>query len=150
MTTLAENKAIVGRWFDAFWGKNSDPDVIEELASPDLVFECAANQTCRGRHEALAFMVKLREAIPDFFLRASEITAEREIVIVIWEGGGTHTGPAFEGLQLGSLQAGSGVLVAVAGHSVIKVEGGRIAGEWAWSTKRQHQTQNQLLKRFAL
>ena len=26
MTTLAENKAIAGRWFDAFWGKRSDPD----------------------------------------------------------------------------------------------------------------------------
>jgi len=44
-------------------------------------------------------MTKLREAIPDFYLHASEITAEREIVIVNWEGGGTHTGPAFEGLH---------------------------------------------------
>jgi hypothetical protein len=39
MTTLAENKAIAGRWSDAFWGKSSDPDIIEELASPDLVFQ---------------------------------------------------------------------------------------------------------------
>src|SRR3984957_8478947 len=42
MTTLAENKAIAGRWFDVFWGKSSDSDVIEELASPDLVFQSAA------------------------------------------------------------------------------------------------------------
>ena len=45
MTTLAENKAIAGRWFDAFWGKRSDPDVIEELAGPNLVFQSAADQT---------------------------------------------------------------------------------------------------------
>ena len=32
MATLAENKAIAGRWFEAFWGKRSDPDVIEELS----------------------------------------------------------------------------------------------------------------------
>jgi SnoaL-like polyketide cyclase len=150
MTTLAENKAIAGRWFDAFWGKSSDPDVIEGLASPDLVFQSAADQTCRGSHQALAFMTKLREAIPDFYLRASEITAEREIVIVNWEGDGTHMGPAFDGLQISSLKAGSGAAVAVAGHSVIKVEEGRIAGEWVWSTNRQHQTRDELLKRFAL
>jgi hypothetical protein len=30
------------------------------------------------------------------------------------------------------------------------VEEGRIAGEWVWSTKRQHQTRDELLKRFAL
>jgi SnoaL-like polyketide cyclase len=150
MTTPAENKTIAGRWFDAFWGMSSDPDVVDELASPDLVFESAADQTYRGSHQALAFVAKLREAIPDFYLRASEITTEREIVIVKWEGGGTHRGPAFDGLQIASLEAGSGAPVAVAGHSVIKVEGGRIAGEWVWSTKRQRQTRDELLKRFAL
>ena len=147
MTTLAENKAIAGRWFDAFWGKRSDPDVIEELAGPNLVFQSAADQTCRGSQEALAFMTKLREAVPDFHLSASEITAEREIVIVNWEGGGTHTGPAFEGLQVGPLPAGSGHLVTVAGHSVIEVKEGRIAGEWVWSIKRQHQMRDTLLQR---
>jgi hypothetical protein len=150
MTTLAENKAIAGRWFDAFWGKRSDPDVIEELASPDMVFQSADDQTCRGSQEALAFMTKLREAVPDFHLSTSEITAEREIVIVNWEGGGTHTGPAFEGLQVGPLPAESGHLVTVAGRSVIEVKEGRIAGEWVWSIKRQHQMRDTLLKRLAL
>ena len=150
MTTAAENNAIVGRWFDAFWGEGSDLDIIEGLASPDLVFQSAADQICRGSLEALTFMTKLREAVPDFHLYASEITAEREIAIVNWEGGGTHTGPAFDGLQIGPLQAGSGNLVAVAGHSVIKVEEGRIAGEWVWSSKRQRRTRDELLKRFAL
>jgi SnoaL-like polyketide cyclase len=150
MTTLAENKAIAGRWFDAFWGKRSAPDAIEELARPDLVFQSAADQTCRGSQEALAFMTKLREAIPDFHLSTSETTAEREIVIVNWEGGGTHTGPAFEGLQVGPLPAESGHLVTVAGHSVIEVKEGRIAGEWVWSIKRQHQMRDTLLKRLAL
>ena len=147
MTTLAENKAIAGRWFDAFWGKRSDPGVIEELAGPNLVFQSAADQICRGSQEALAFMTKLREAVPDFHLSASEITAEREIVIVNWEGGGTHTGPAFGGLQVGPLPAGSGHLITVAGHSVIEVKEGRIAGEWAWSIKRQHQMRDTLLQR---
>jgi hypothetical protein len=92
-------------------------------------------------------MTKLREAVPDFHLSASEITAEREIVIMNWEGGGTHTGPAFEGLQVGPLSAGSGHLVTVA---VIEVKEGRIAAEWVWSIKRQHQMCDTWLKRMAL
>ena len=99
MTTLAENKAIAGRWFDAFWGKRGDPDVIEELAGANLVFQSAADQICRGSQEALAFMTKLREAVPDFHLSASEITAEREIVIVNWEGVGRILGQPSRGCR---------------------------------------------------
>ena len=95
-------------------------------------------------------MTKLREAVPDFHLSASEITAEREIVIVNWQGGGTHTGPAFEGLQVDPLPAGSGHLITVVGHSVIKMEKGRIAGEWVWSTKRQHQMRETFVKYLAV
>jgi steroid delta-isomerase-like uncharacterized protein len=137
MTSPVQNKAIAARWFDAFWGKRTDTDVVDELASPDLVFESSTDQTCRGSHEALAFMAKLREAFPDFHLDAGDMTAEREIVFVNWDGGGTHAGPAFEGLQIGPLPAGSGRPVTLAGHSVISVKEGRIAGEWVWSTRHQ-------------
>src|SRR5215471_2521618 len=34
-----ENKAVVGRWFAEFWGKDFDPAVIDELAAPDIRFE---------------------------------------------------------------------------------------------------------------
>jgi SnoaL-like polyketide cyclase len=76
MTSPTQNKAIAARWFDAFWGQHSDPDVVEELASPDLVFESSTDQTYLGSHEALAFMAKLREAFPDFHLDVGDITAE--------------------------------------------------------------------------
>jgi hypothetical protein len=33
---------------------------------------------------------------------------------------------------------------------VIEVKEGRIAGEWVWSIKRQHQMRDTLLKRLAL
>ncbi|MGH3246563.1 MAG: hypothetical protein ACRDOI_10180, partial [Trebonia sp.] len=31
-----ENKAIVGRWFTEFWGKEFNPAVIGELAAPGI------------------------------------------------------------------------------------------------------------------
>ena len=34
-----DNKAIVGRWFTEFWGKDYNPAVIDELAAPDIRFE---------------------------------------------------------------------------------------------------------------
>jgi hypothetical protein len=125
---------------------------LTSLTSSPALTWCSRAQPIKpaGKPEALAFMTKLREAVPDFHLSASEITAEREIVIVNWQGGGTHTGSAFEGLQVDPLPAGSRHLVTVVGHSVIEVKEGRIAGEWVWSIKRQDQMRDTLLKRLAL
>jgi hypothetical protein len=33
------SKAIAGRWFTEFWGPRYNPDVIDELAAPDIRFE---------------------------------------------------------------------------------------------------------------
>src|SRR3984957_16118220 len=43
-TTMSteENKAIVGRWFTEFWGKEFNPAVIDELAAPDVRFAARA------------------------------------------------------------------------------------------------------------
>jgi hypothetical protein len=61
-------------------------------------------------------------------------------------GGGTHTGPTFEGLQIDPLPVGSRNLIEVAGHSVIKVKESRIAEEWVWSVNRQQQMRETWLK----
>jgi predicted ester cyclase len=34
-----DNKAIVGRWFTEFWGRDYNSDVIDQLAAPDIRFE---------------------------------------------------------------------------------------------------------------
>ena len=39
-----ENKAIVGRWFTEFWGKEFNPAVIDELAAPDIRFEYSLHE----------------------------------------------------------------------------------------------------------
>jgi hypothetical protein len=36
MSKESDNKAVVGRWFTEFWGKDFNPSVIDELASPDM------------------------------------------------------------------------------------------------------------------
>ena len=37
--SVEDNKAVVGRWFTAFWGPKFNPAVIDEIAAPDIRFE---------------------------------------------------------------------------------------------------------------
>jgi hypothetical protein len=60
-----ENKAVVGRWFTEFWGKDFSPAVIDELAAPDIRFEYSLHAPCRGRDEVRQFAAKFRAAFPD-------------------------------------------------------------------------------------
>jgi hypothetical protein len=46
-----------------------------------------------------------------------------------WEGGGTHTGPAFSDFLIGSLPAASGRKMRFTGTTVLRVENGKIAEE---------------------
>ena len=53
--SVEDNKAIVGRWFTEFWGPQYNPDVIDELAAPDIRFEYSMHAPCRGRDQVRAF-----------------------------------------------------------------------------------------------
>ena len=46
-----------------------------------------------------------------------------------WEGGGTHTGPAFSDFLMGSVPAASGRKMRLTGTTVLRVENGKIAEE---------------------
>jgi SnoaL-like polyketide cyclase len=50
-------------------------------------------------------------------------------VVGRWEGGGTHTGPAFSDFLVGSLPAASGRKMRFTGTTVLRVENGMIAEE---------------------
>ena len=47
--SIEENKAVVGRWFTEFWGKDFNPTVIAELAAPHIRFEYSLHAPLRGR-----------------------------------------------------------------------------------------------------
>jgi predicted ester cyclase len=75
-------------------------------------------------------MVGFREAFPDLnFWGAAKLIAEGDYVVGRWEGGGTHTGPAFADFLLGSLPAASGRRMRFTGTTVLRVENAKIAEE---------------------
>ena len=95
--SIEENKAVVGRWFTEFWGKDFNPAVIDELAAPDIRFEYSLHEPLRGRDAVRAFAGKFRAAFPDLnFWGTAGLIAEGDYVVGQWEGGGTHTGDAFD------------------------------------------------------
>ena len=81
--SIQENKAVVGRWFTEFWGKDFNPAVIDE----------------------------------------------GDYVVGQWDGGGTHTGDAFDDMPFGPLPANTGKVMRFTGTTVLKVENGLITEE---------------------
>jgi predicted ester cyclase len=104
-----ENKAIAGRWFTEFRGKEFSPAVIGELAAPDIRFEYSLHEPLRVRDAVRAFAGKFRAAFPDLnFWGTAGLIAEGDYVVGQREGGGTHTGGAFDDMPSGPLPAGTG------------------------------------------
>jgi predicted ester cyclase len=130
MSREQDNKALIGRWFDGFWGNPWDPAIIDQLAAPNMLLQYSLHAPRRGREEVRNFMLDFRAAFPDLkFWGAADLIAEGDYVVGRWEGGGTHTGPAFGDFLAGSLQAASGRRMHFTGTTVIRVENGRIAEE---------------------
>ena len=125
-----DNKAVVGRWFDGFWGNPWSPHIIDELAAPDMLLQYSLHAPRRGRQHVRNFMTDFRAAFPDLkFWGAAELIAEGDYVVGRWEGGGTHTGPAFSDFLAGSLPPASGRKMRFTGTTVLRVENGKIAEE---------------------
>ena len=128
--SVAENKAIVGRWFTEFWVQDFKPAVIDELAAPDIRFEYSLHAPCRGREEVREFATRFRAAFPDLnFWGTADLIAEGDYVVGQWEGGGTQTGDAFDDMPIGSLPAGTGETMRFTGITILKVEDGLITEE---------------------
>ena len=130
MSREQDNKAVVGRWFDGFWGNPWNPQIIDELAAPDMRLQYSLHAPRRGRQDVRNFMMDFRAAFPDLkFWGAADLIAEGDYIVGRWEGGGTHTGPAFNDFLAGSLPVASGRKMHFTGTIVLRVENGKIAEE---------------------
>jgi len=130
MRKEAVNKAVVGRWFTEFWGKNVNLAVVDEIAAPDMLLKYSLHEPRRGRKDIKAFMTDFRSAFPDLnFWGTADLIAEGDYVVGQWEGGGTHTGPAFDDFLIGGLGAATGRRMHFTGTTVLKVVDGRIVQE---------------------
>lgn len=130
MSKEQDNKALVGRWFAGFWGNPWNPEIIDELAAPNMLLQYSLHNPRRGHDDIRDFMVGFRAAFPDLkFGGAADLIAEGDYVVGRWEGGGTHTGAAFSDFIIGTLPVASGRKMHFTGTTVLRVENGKISEE---------------------
>jgi len=130
MSKEEQNKAIVGRWFNDFWGETCDLAIVDELASPDMLLQYSLHEPRRGHDDIKNFMTDFRSAFPNLkFWGAADLIAEGDYVVGRWEGGGTHTGAAFSDFLAGSLPATTGRKMHFTGTTVLRLKDGKIVEE---------------------
>jgi predicted ester cyclase len=130
MSKEEQNKAIVGRWFNDFWGETCNLAIVDELASPDMLLQYSLHEPRRGHDDIKNFMTDFRSAFPNLkFWGAADLIAEGDYVVGRWEGGGTHTGAAFSDFLAGSLPAATGRKMHFTGTTVLRLRDGKIVEE---------------------
>jgi len=130
MSKGEDNKAVVGRWFAEFWGKSVNLAVVDEIAAPGMLLKYSLHEPRSGRDDIKAFMTDFRSAFPDLnFWGTADLIAEGDYVVGQWEGGGTHTGAAFDDFLIGGLPAATGRRMHFTGTTVLKVIDGKIVEE---------------------
>jgi len=130
MSKEEQNKAIVGRWFNDFWGETCNLAIVDEIASPDMLLQYSLHEPRRGHDDIKNFMADFRSAFPNLkFWGAADLIAEGDYVVGRWEGGGTHTGAAFSDFLAGSLPAATGRKMHFTGTTVLRLKDGKIIEE---------------------
>jgi hypothetical protein len=134
MSKEQENKAVVARWFKEFWGNPWNPGVVDELSAPDILLQYSLHAPRRGREDVKTFMTEFRRAFPDLkFWGVADLIAEGDYVVGRWEGGGTHTGPAFSDFLIGSLPAASGRKMRFSGRPYFACRMARSPRKSGWT-----------------
>jgi predicted ester cyclase len=95
-----------------------------------MLLQYSLHEPRRGHDDIKAFMRDFRAAFPDLnFWGTADLIAEGDCVVGRWEGGGTHTGPAFSDFLIGSLPAATGRKMRFSGTTVLRLQNGRIVEE---------------------
>lgn len=130
MSKEADNKAVVVRWFTEFWGRDVNLAVVDEIAAPEMLLKYSLHEPRRGHEDIKSFMADFRAAFPDLnFWGTADLIADGDYVVGQWEGGGTHTGPAFTDFLAGGLPAATGRKMHFTGTTVLKLRDGKIVEE---------------------
>lgn len=133
MSSIQDNKNVAARWFTEYWA-NGNPAIVDELATDDILFRYPMHGEQHGKEAVKKILVDFTEdfteAFPDVsFSVVGDLVAEGDYVVGRWEGGGTHTGPAFSDLPVGSLPANTGKKIHFTGTTVYRIVDGKVAEE---------------------
>ncbi|RSM03151.1 hypothetical protein CDV31_010635 [Fusarium ambrosium] len=109
------NLEVIGEYFAEFWGKGN-PDIVDKLCPDNFVINYPMHGPRYGKENAKKMLSRSSRSGP--------------YVVGRWIGGGTHTGVAFDDLEVGALeQANTGKKIYFSGTTIFTLEGGLIVDE---------------------
>jgi steroid delta-isomerase-like uncharacterized protein len=114
-----ENKALVQRSWEI-----DNPDSLDEVYPPDVVWHVPGGQDLRGIEEAKQFVSTYLEAFPDTSFSVEDMLAEGDKVISRYTVTGTHQG------ETEDFGPPTGRQVELEGITIHRIEGGKIVEEW--------------------
>lgn len=122
--TVAENVALVERYFDEIWNKGNLAREADFVAQDIDVHTPPIADLPGGIAGPLAIVGMFRAALPDIHLTHDLIFGEGDRVVHHWTAHGTHTGSDLMGV------AASGHQLTMTGMNEFRVADGRIAERW--------------------
>jgi predicted ester cyclase len=115
--TIEDNKALVNRFVDEFWGGSNESAADTLMAEGVTIL--VNNDVVNDIDTLKEFARTLRRAFPDWRSRVEEMVAQDDRVAERWTGLGTHKG-GFQGIQP------TGRQVAVPGTVFYRIVAGKI------------------------
>ena len=114
-----ENKAIVRRWFEEFWGKGN-LDVADEILAADYIGH--GNPPNRIENEK-QLTTTLRTAFSEGQVTIEDQIVHEDKVVTRWTSRGVHTGEFMGIAPTGKQVLGMGILIQ-------RLAGGKIVEAW--------------------
>lgn len=115
---IAENKALVGRFYDELWNAGNY-GAIGEILSPEAVFHGALGSGLTGHEGFIEYAGLVRAAFPDFHTAVEEMIAEGDRLAACLTHSGTHRGEIFGIAPTWRRVSYAGVAVFVIGEGLI-------------------------------
>jgi steroid delta-isomerase-like uncharacterized protein len=119
-----DNKQIVRRFMDECWSQGKLDTVSELVAANCRLHDPVFPSLTSGADNLRNHIQSCRSGFPDLRFIIDDTIAERDEVVVHWTGTGTHKGQ-FLGM------APTNKKVSVSGTTIFRIEGSKIAEEWA-------------------
>lgn len=122
MSTTAENKALLRRAWDEFYGQGN-LDSIEEFFRDDVIAH-EPDGDFRGIEEIRRYLATYLAAFPDQNVTVDDVIAEGDKVVSRYTVRGTHTG------ETEDFGPPTGKQVHLEGITIYHFKGGRLAEMW--------------------
>ena len=122
---LADNKAVVQRWFDEVWNQGR-AEAIDDLLGEAVLAHGLTDEkgeTVRGIDGFKTFHAAFRAAFPDITITVHDMVAEGDKVVAYCEVTATHGG---DGLGFKA----TGKPVHINGMTISRIEDGKIVEAW--------------------